>query len=403
MELASNLLRFSQEVWLVESTGVATSRYESLRAVSLWITRCHIQDCTDWRGWSWKSWKQDATDATHPAPFYSFHSFHVWLWRIGGNLVAGIGGKRRLEYIGTLCRFCKNAGLKKLEDEQNLGVSRSASPKRFNVYQAICGLMRSVFASMFVVPKSFVLQDFGIRISMKDPWWGELLPRPWWNILTIILFSSSLAEAEQELERINAVMNVKFLALWGLLCHLCQASASSASGGRHGVGSIDFFILPSTSSTKLIFKIAQVLQLRENLRSLGQTAKPQKSDEWKGLQNCRVFQSFLLLCVEKANELEGFGMLEVQQELQKFSPDSLRWGLVHPVESRQATLWQTPSAPLPQAPVRNDGKNSSLFECHTSQDESHLTHSLVAHDPWKPIFYTGCQPSQAFTSGAEAS
>ena len=112
MELASNLLRFSQEVWLVESTGVATRRYESLRAVSLWITRCHIQDCTDWRGWSWK---QDCTDATHPAPFYSFHSFHVWLWRIGGNLVAGIGGKRRLEYIGILCRFCKNAGLKSLK------------------------------------------------------------------------------------------------------------------------------------------------------------------------------------------------------------------------------------------------------------------------------------------------
>lgn len=179
------------------------------------------------------------------------------------------------------CRF------EKFEDEQNLGVSRSASPKRLNVYQAICGLMRSVFASMFVVPKSFVLQDFGIRISMKDPWWGELLPRPWWNILTIILFSSSLAEAEQELERINAVMNVKFLALWGLLCHLCQASASSTSGGRHGVGSVDFFILPSTWSTfdPLIFKIAQVLQLRENLRNLGQTAKPQKSDEWKGLQN----------------------------------------------------------------------------------------------------------------------
>lgn len=60
------------------------------------------------------------------------------------------------------------------------------------------------------------------------------------------LFSFLLAEAEQELERINVVMNVKFLALWGLLCHLCQASASSTSGGRHGVGSIDFFILPST-------------------------------------------------------------------------------------------------------------------------------------------------------------
>ena len=36
-------------------------------------------------------------------------------WRIGGNLVAGIGGKRRLEYIGILCRFCKNAGLKSLK------------------------------------------------------------------------------------------------------------------------------------------------------------------------------------------------------------------------------------------------------------------------------------------------
>ena len=49
---------------------------------------------------------------------------------------------------------------------------------------------------------------------------------------TILAFAKAAQPA-----RINAVINLKFLALWSLLCRLCQASASSTtSGGRHGVG-----------------------------------------------------------------------------------------------------------------------------------------------------------------------
>ena len=80
-----------------------------------------------------------------------------------------------------------------------------------------------------------------------------------------------------------------------------------------------------------IFKIAQVLQLRENLRNLGQQPHRKKVMNEK---DCRISHRFFnaasllptssssFLSVEKANEVGGVWHVGTQQELQKFLPDS---------------------------------------------------------------------------------
>ena len=178
MELAANLLRFSQEVRLVEP-GVATSRYELSRFKLLVVTSSR----TGQRGVGGSRTQLNLHRFIRFIRFICFmFSCRATVSRIGGNLVAGIGGRRRLEleYYNTI-QYCHTVqvwqvwrwaelGCEKSSHPNHRIISRSASrrkPLNGNSQARRCGKTCRARA----VPCYAVLQDFGI--SMKDPWWGQ--------------------------------------------------------------------------------------------------------------------------------------------------------------------------------------------------------------------------------------